>query len=89
MAEKRLKIAEVARRIDDYLQRFERDPKVNAQNGDGLRDYYMAHASVGGTRVFVRYVSYQGQHSLPKWKAEQYLAWLDAGNVGRHFEALR
>ena len=35
------------------------------------------------------YVSYQGEASLKKAEAEAYLAWLDAGNVGRHYEQQR
>ena len=34
-------------------------------------------------------VNYQGGNHLSIEDAAKYLAWLDSGNIGRHFEALR
>jgi hypothetical protein len=93
--------AEVARKIAAHLQRFERSPKINpgkrydaekkkyVPDPMGLRDYYGARAHGDRHRVWVIYVTYQGGSYLSIEDAEKYLAWLDAGNVGRHFEAFR
>ena len=87
-----MKLHEIAARIAAHLKRFEADPKIaKSQNIEGPRlDFYCGPtAQPGGTRVFVTYVSYQGEASLKKAEAEAYLAWLDAGNVGRHYEQQR
>lgn len=90
------KLAEIAERISVHLKRFEsdtgdinRDEHGHGVNGRGLRPYYLAQAVAVGSRVFVQYISYQGHSSLKKNEALAYLEWLDAGNVGRHFEAAR
>ena len=88
MSETRLTLTELASRIAAHLKRFERDPEINEQRGHG-RPYYHAGAYRGGSRVMVSYVTYQGRSSLKRDEAERYLAWLDAGNVGRHYEAFR
>jgi len=55
----------------------------------GLRPYYGAGAWYsGGSKLGVRYISYQSQTFLTRSEAEAYLAWLDAGNVGRHYRSL-
>ena len=54
--------------------------------------FYRPGAWVAGGWVNVRYVSYQLTYSFRRADAEAYLAWLDAGNVGKHYvsiEALR
>lgn len=84
---------EIADRINDYLHRFETDPVINAPRDGkpgGLVPYWHAHARyTRGPKMYVQYISYQGDSKLSKDEAIAYLAWLDAGNVGRHFEALR
>jgi hypothetical protein len=92
---------ELALKIDAHLKRFERDPKINfgkrydqerkrwVRDPMGLRDYFGANARGDRQRVRVIYIAYQGGSYLPIADAERYLAWLDGGNVGRHFEALR
>ena len=85
-----MKLAEIAARIDAHLKRFEADLKINPpaeRYGSSL--YYHARAYVGGRWVYVAYVSYHGNLNLSKTDAERYLEWLDAGNIGRHWEALR
>lgn len=82
---------ELASKINAYLKRFEADKSgVNKPYTDGGRKglvpYYNAGAYAAGGRVLVIYVSYQGRTGLTIAEAEAYLAWLDAGNVGRHFE---
>ncbi len=86
-----MKLQELATRITAHLKRFESDARINAPRPAfaGTRPYYNAHASAAGSRVSVVYVLYQGGTTLTKSQAEAYLAWLDAGNVGRHQEALR
>jgi hypothetical protein len=62
--------------IDGHLKRFE---KIKAGK------FYLAAAVGDRHRVFVRYVNYQDGSHLSVAEAEEYLAWLDAGGVGRHF----
>jgi hypothetical protein len=83
-----MKLAEIATKIRAHLARFEANPKINTKH-NGLLRYYGAGAHVGGARVGIRYISFQGVTYVSKAEALRYLAWLDAGNVGRHFEALR
>lgn len=92
---------ELAQKIDAHLKRFERSPKINpgrrydkdkkkwVPDKMGIRDYYGAWARGDRHRVRVLYVAYQGSSVLSIEDAEKYLAWLDAGHVGRHYEALR
>lgn len=87
----RLSMKEIGKRIDKHLRRFEADPKINIDRSPektGLRDYYKAGAHGEGRWVWVTYVAYQGNRTLSKADALKYLAWLDAGNVGRHYKAL-
>lgn len=83
-------MGELAERIDAHLKRFESDPEINIdRSGNGLMTYYGARAGYGGgPKLSVTYVTYQDRSKLSKAEAEKYLAWLDAGNVGRHYEAL-
>ena len=86
-------LTEVASRINAHLKRFEGDPAINRyadarREQDKLRPYYFAHANRAGGRVSIQYVAYQGGSCISKADAEKYLTWLDAGNVGRHFQAL-
>lgn len=83
-----MKLSEIASRIDIHLRRFERDPNINVRPKHKeyrTLPYYGARAFYSGSRVFVCYVSYQGDTSLTKAEAQRYLAWLDAGNIGKHF----
>jgi len=85
-------LAELAECINRHLKRFEADPVINApdpRRGD-TRPFFYAWASYRvGSKMSVQYISYQGASKLSKAEATEYLAWLDAGNVGRHYEALR
>jgi hypothetical protein len=78
---------EIAQRINEHLKRFETDPVINAPMNHGMKvtPYYNAGASNGGRYVAVGYVSYQNTSFLTKAQALEYLAWLDAGNVGKHY----
>lgn len=92
---------DLAKKINAHLQRFERDPKINpgkryddakkkwVADPMGVHDYYCAGASGNRHRVWVRYITYQGGSYLSIEDAQKYLAWLDAGHVGRHYEALK
>lgn len=80
------KLSEIARRIDAHLKRFERDPKINGVPKFMLKPYYNAGAHRSGCYVHVTYVSYQGGSRLDRARAEAYLAWLDSGNVGTHWD---
>ena len=96
MNERPLKLGDLAERIHQHLQRFEADPDINQfperdrRHQRGLKPYFHASARyAGGSKMWVTYISYQGRSKLTKAEATAYLAWLDAGNVGRHYEALR
>lgn len=84
---------ELAARIKAHLSSFEADPVINADskgNGKGLRPYWNSSAHYGGgPKLSVMYVSYHGNSMLSKGDATRYLAKLDAGFVGRHYEALK
>lgn len=80
-------LKEIARRINAHLKRFEADPEINKVNSARASSYYNAGASARGGWVSITYVSYQGSTALRRDKAQQYLDWLDAGNVGRHVAA--
>ncbi len=82
-----MKLKEIAEKICTHLKRFERSKKHNPTDSKyKTRPFFMAYASARGTRVYVTYISYQGQSGLKKADALAYLAWLDAGNVGTHHE---
>jgi hypothetical protein len=81
-------LTEIANRIFEHLRRFEADPKINRVE-EGMHPYFRAGSRRIGSRVVVNYISYQGHHGLTRADAERYLAKLDAGFVGRHWEALR
>lgn len=51
--------------------------------------FYLAGAYRAGARICVRYVSYQNTSKLTADTARAYLAWLDAGNYGTHYEMER
>ena len=93
--------AVLAQKINTHLQRIEHDKTLNpgkrfdkdektwVPDEKGARSFYGAHSMGDRHRVWIIYVTYQGGSYLPIEDAETYLAWLDAGNVGRHFAALR
>jgi hypothetical protein len=95
-ASQRSPLQQLADRIHAHLQRFEADPVIN-RYGKGatpaqqaLHPYYHAVCGYGGgSKIFISYVSYQGNSFLTWVEAAQYLEKLDAGFVGRHYEALR
>ena len=93
-----MKMKEIAERINAHLKRFEADPEINTeityhsnrtgkQESAGHRFYYAGAYYHRGPKVSVTYISYQGHSNLSKDEALRYLEWLDAGNVGRHYEA--
>jgi hypothetical protein len=92
---------DIADKIHAHLERFESTEEINyprkfvdgqgwvkTSPNSGSRPYYMAFATGVRHRVCIRYISYQGSWLLDIPDAERYLAWLDAGNEGRHIEAL-
>lgn len=92
---KPLSLTEIAKRISVHLLRFEADKGKGGENWwhsdkpGGTRPYYRTNAYQAATYVRVQYIAYQGASSLRRADAEKYLAWLDAGNVGQHFEAFK
>jgi hypothetical protein len=93
--------AALAQKINAHLQRIEHDKALNpgkrfdkimkewVLDEMGVRAFYGARAAGDRHRVWIIYITYQGGSYVPIEDAETYLAWLDAGNVGRHFEAIR
>ena len=81
------KLGEIADRITAHLQRFEADPTLReTQNTDGPRfvRFNTPSAKPGGGRIRIKFVNtgLTAGVTLLKGQAIQYLAWLDAGNVG-------
>jgi hypothetical protein len=78
-------LTEVAAKIDAYLKKFEADPKINVKlDSRTISPYWQAGAYQVGRFVGIIYVRFQGSFHLKRDEAEKYLAWLDAGNVGKH-----
>jgi hypothetical protein len=81
-------LREIAEALRAHLERMEGNPSINTVM-HGAKRFYYASAWVAGRYVGVRYISYQGNSNLTRADAECYLAWLDGGGEGRHYEALR
>ena len=82
----------IAEQIDAHLKRFETDPVINAlqlRGGMNVRPFFHAQATATRQYLTVKYVDYQGTTKLTPEDAERYLARLDAGFVGTHFDAFR
>jgi hypothetical protein len=79
------KLHEIAARITLHLTRIE---MAWPYHGQSRCPYWHAMAWQAGSRVGVKYVSYQYAYKLTKFDAWRYLQWLDAGNEGRHTIAL-
>jgi hypothetical protein len=82
-------LRETAEALRAHLERMERSPSINTVMHGTMKRFYNASAWVAGRYVGVRYISYQGNSNLTRADAEWYLAWLDGGGEGRHYEALR
>lgn len=88
----KMKLADIAARILTHLKRFESDPAIAdviTTSGKPITKFYKVNAWASGRYVGVRYVSFHPESNLTKQEALAYLAWLDAGNVGRHYEVKR
>lgn len=84
-----LKLTDLAKRIGEHLRRFESDPVLSRRADGKSARFWGAACWVSGRYIGITYISYQGSSHLSKVDALAYLAKLDAGYVGRHFEALR
>jgi hypothetical protein len=80
------KLTEIAQRIAAHLARMEAAQTPTEKAKPGL--LWNANAWAAGSRVGVRYVSYQATSFLRKADALTYLARLDAGHNERHFTSL-
>lgn len=87
-ATKTMKLDEIASRIRAHLKRLEDDEAWNVRPNGGRR-LWNAFACRAGSRVACTYVSYQGTTKLTRDDALRYLAALEGGFKGRHFEAFR
>lgn len=85
-----MNLKEIADQITVHLKRFESVKKINKLDRKyKTRPYYNAHARQAGSKIAILYISYQGWDHLSKDEAENYLAWLDAGNIGKHRECAK
>lgn len=84
-------MSELAEWINLYLKMFEGDPKINKKDDRNIPRFWhsFCHYPGRGPKISVKYISFQHTSTLSKAEAEKYLEWLEAGNVGRHYEALR
>jgi hypothetical protein len=73
-------LTKTAAQIDSYLKKFEITNKMNL---------FWSGARQAGRYVRISYIHYQSSSHLTKVQAETYLKWLQAGNVGKHWEALK
>lgn len=80
---------QLASAIDGYLKHFVATQTSQDNPDEGRGAFYLASAYARQNRVVITYISYQGETPITIEEAERYLEWLGAGNVGRHFEALR
>ncbi len=79
---------ELGQRINAHLLRLEADKKWNVRkDGKGSR-LWNCGACASGKWIYITYVSYQGTRHVSRDDAEKYLAWLDAGHGGSHWQAL-
>jgi hypothetical protein len=78
-----MKLNEIAAEIGKYLTDFEKNhnPIIN-----GFRRYYHANVHSTGKCVAIQYVGYQLCSNLSKDTALAYLEWLQAGNIGKHYD---
>ena len=87
-----MKTKEIMERIHKHLKRMEEDLTINtlaAYRGMKTSRFFGAAAGMSGRWPYLQYVSYQGAFTITKEQAIAYLAWLDAGNSGTHWEAER
>lgn len=76
----------LASRITQHLRRFEADHEINEPDPKYRTvPYYYAGAYRVGRYIRVVYISYQSKNTLTFDTAEKYADWLDAGNVGKHW----
>jgi len=78
-----MKNKEIAMKIQEHLSRFE---EAGYKTIRGDNKYFYAHSWSAGRYVAIKYISYQCQSNLSNAEAEKYLDWLDAGNIGKHFD---
>lgn len=74
-------LRELATAINGYLKKIEhtRTWPANGPHWHNAGCYYM-----GGARLRITYRSYEGATTLSRPKAQAYLDWLEAGNIGEH-----
>jgi hypothetical protein len=82
-------LTEIAARIAAHLRRLESSRTTNPVNKWKTTKYYYAFARRAGNRVRITYVTHQGGDNVTRDEALAYLAKLDAGFTGKHWEAER
>jgi hypothetical protein len=82
---------ELGERINAHLKRIESDPTLNPPKDGrpgGVTPFFQAMAYGERKYIYIRHVAYQGTNRITREQAAVYLAWLDAGNVGKHATVL-
>jgi len=86
----RLTLTKIADRIDGYLHKLEKVPHLFPHHPDTVpHPLDEPYAVRRGNRIQVRYLSECRPWDLTREEAECYLRWLRAGNVGKHWNAIR
>lgn len=90
-----LTLPQIAEHITTHLKRMEANPTINTAPGmrpeSTMRIFVRPWAYHSGSKLALIYRAWD-VHSpayLTKSEAQKYLEWLDAGNSGRHYEALK
>lgn len=87
----KMRLRDIAAKINEYLKKFEADPRINKPPKDvqrmRLHPYFGAQAFPNGRFVGVTFICYHGHHNLNRAEAEQYLAWLEQGGIGNLYKA--
>lgn len=97
MTTETMKLAAIATRIKAHLSRMEADrarnlnlvPATKRHPEQRLSHFYGPNCWSAGSRLRIMYIAYQGAGTMTRAEGLAYLAWLDAGNYGKHHEALR
>ena len=81
------RLSDIANGIRKHLERFASDEQINAPSGlGGAMPYYNPMVYRAGKVVSIKYVSYHHVQNLTKREAQEYLDWLDKGNIGKHYK---
>lgn len=81
-----VKLKDIAMRISAHLARLCASKAASTRTANGFPKLHRPRARLGGPYVRVIYESFGCAHTLSRAEAERYLAALDAGFTGKHYE---